>query len=169
MWSAFIKLFMHGLLPCLFRVLNFPFFYYSGSRGRKRRIKKLWLSKSQTRGTILFHYSSAQLDVGGYKLQPVFVCKRISVCVLNCIRLSRQGPVSLSKWWLECVVTHSYVHPHIQAQVHTKIHCAACTEMLWPAAAYKVHCSSPLVSVSVRVWTVWFMAQTHTLIGPCWL
>ena len=45
-------------------------------------------------------------------------------------------------------------HPHIQTHIHTQPHLAAGAEMLWPAAACKVWCSSPLVSLNVRVWTI---------------
>lgn len=43
----------------------------------------------------------------------------------------------------------------------------SCADMLWPEAACKVWCTSPLVSLSIRVWTVCLVHcnNTHTLQG----
>lgn len=57
-------------------------------------------------------------------------------------------------------------HPQIHRQADG--HVFACVEMLRPAAAWKVRCSSPLMSLSIRVWAPGQHTHTHTQSMLCW-
>lgn len=54
------------------------------------------------------------------------------------------------------------MHPYRLRQVHVHACLIACAEMLWPEATCKVWCTSPLVSLSIRVWAICLVHCNHT-------
>lgn len=69
---------------------------------------------------------------------------------------------SLCTLYIRVCIASQHLHIHRRAEANGFI---ACVEMSRPAAARKVCCSSPLVSLSITAWAtgpVYFNIHTHT-------